>query len=96
MTSMCVLMEVKVPHTTRLGTKTKKTAVLVFFCIICNHWKGLHPVWYPEDYRLTLADYIEVLRDTIIPGMCQVVEDYGGILWVIEQDGLLVRHGEVP
>lgn len=48
-------------------SKTKHPASVMMLGIVASTGEKMPPVWFPTGYRLTAADYLEILKTKILP-----------------------------
>lgn len=70
----------------RYATSTKKPASAMLLGAVASTGEVSPPIWFDGGFRLTGADYVETLRETLVPWMRQVARKHR-TTFVWQQDG---------
>ncbi len=63
----CIICFDKEDHDLRNVSKTKHLASIMMLGVMASTGEKMAPIWFPVWYRLTAADYLEVLSDKVLP-----------------------------
>ena len=66
--------------------RTKKPASLMFLGVIASTGEVCPPIWFPEGFRLSSADYIQVLRIKVVPWIRRIASNHARP-FCFQQDG---------
>lgn len=75
-----------------VSTTTKHAASAMMLGVVGSDGSRMDPVWFPQGYRLTGRDYVEVLEKNVKPFIESVV---GNAPYVFQQDGAPAHTSKV-
>ena len=80
------------PQKARYVTTTKNPASVMMLGVVASNGEKIPPLWFKAGYRLTAADYRDILATNVLPWVRKTTK---GADYVFHQDGVPAHTAKV-